>query len=117
MGLLIRNIKGLVQVEDDPKIMVCGKDMAVLNIITDAYLFLENGLISDFGIMSDLNKADIQRFKITDEILMLPENLFFLPSAIHIHTLFMQAAVKQNSRIRSKGLSYEEIAKQGRRDT
>jgi imidazolonepropionase len=112
MGILIRNIKGLVQVEDDPKVMICGKDMAVLNVISDTYLFLENGFISDFGMMSGLNMADIQRFNITDEI--DASGKFVFPSFCDSHTHLVYAGSREaefTDKIR--GLSYEEIAKRG----
>ena len=49
MGLLIKNIKGLIQVEDDPKVKVSGKEMSLIDTVSNAYLYIEGDLISDFG--------------------------------------------------------------------
>jgi len=112
MGLLIRNIKGLVQVEYDPIIKVCGKDMSGLNIITDAYLFMENGVIADFGEMRGLNSTDIQRFIITDEI--DASGKFVFPSFCDPHTHLVYAGSRETEFTdKIRGLSYEDIAKRG----
>jgi imidazolonepropionase len=112
MGLLISNIRGLVQVENDPETMVAGKSMARLNTLSDAYLFLEDGLISDFGNMRDLDKSDIQQFRITDEI--NASGKFVFPSFCDPHTHLVYAGSRENEFTdKIKGLSYEEIAKRG----
>ncbi|MCU0474064.1 MAG: imidazolonepropionase [Bacteroidales bacterium] len=112
MGLLIRNIKGLVQTEDNPKIRVCGKEMAVLNAISDAYLFLENGLISDFGYMRDLKKAAIKQLRIKDDI--DASGKFIFPSFCDSHTHLVYAGSRETEfKDKVKGLSYKEIAKRG----
>ena len=49
MDLLIKNIKGLVQVRENNLEMVKGKEMAVLPVIEDAYLTIDQGKISGFG--------------------------------------------------------------------
>ncbi len=54
MTILITNIKELVQVENSPKIMVCGEDMKLLPTLKNAFLLVENDLIKDFGEMSEL---------------------------------------------------------------
>ena len=61
MKTLIKNIKELVQVEDQIREKVCGKDMANLQTIKDAFLLIEDDKILDFGQMSSLKeeKADI----------------------------------------------------------
>jgi len=112
MGLLISNIRGLIQVEDDPRDMVCGKDMAQLNIISDAYLFIENGIIADFGAMSDLNKPDKSRLKIKEEI--NASGKFVFPSFCDSHTHLVFAGSRETEFTdKIKGLSYEDIAKRG----
>ncbi len=52
-GLLIKNIKCLVQTEDHPKLKICGAGMSSLSTITNAYLLIRDGLIVDFGQMKD----------------------------------------------------------------
>jgi len=69
MGLLIRNIKGLVQVEDDPRPKVSGKDMSAFNYISDAFLYLEKGRITDFGSMSHLpGRQKDSKYVVSQEI-------------------------------------------------
>jgi len=57
MGLLIKNIKCLVQTEEIPKQRVCGVDMAKIAIIPDAFLFIQDDRISDFGLMKEYPAA------------------------------------------------------------
>jgi len=57
MGLLIKNIKCLVQTEDQPVQRICGKDMANLNNIRNAFLFILDDKISDFGSMDEYPAA------------------------------------------------------------
>ena len=40
MGLIIKNIKCIVQNEDHPRLRICGKEMAKLNVISNAFLLL-----------------------------------------------------------------------------
>ena len=59
MKTLIKNIKELVQVEDNIREKVCGKDMSELNTIKNAFLITEDDKILDFGEMNslkDMNK-------------------------------------------------------------
>ena len=49
MITLIKNIKSLIQVEKTNRKWVAGKDMANIETIENAYLLIENDLISDFG--------------------------------------------------------------------
>ena len=58
-GLLIKNIRCLVQTEDVPKLKVCGKKMSELNTVKDAWLYIKDGLISDFGKMSVIRSGEI----------------------------------------------------------
>ena len=58
-GLLIKNISCLVQTEDVAKLKVCGNKMPEFNTITDAFLYISEGFISDFGKMKDLQIGNI----------------------------------------------------------
>ncbi|NLA50215.1 MAG: hypothetical protein GX876_12250 [Bacteroidales bacterium] len=51
MGLLIKNIKCLVQTEEYPRHKVCGREMAKITNIHDVSLLIEGDRISDFGPM------------------------------------------------------------------
>ena len=56
MRTLIKNIKELVQVERQPKLRVCGKDMAQMETIKNAYLIIEDDKFAAFGPMSELKE-------------------------------------------------------------
>jgi imidazolonepropionase len=113
MGLLIKNIKGLVQVEDDPKLRVCGKEMSLIDTVSDAYLYLERDLISDFGPMrfldSNPGKIDLLR-----DIVIDASGKFVFPSFCDSHTHLVYAGSREGEFTdKIRGLSYEEIARRG----
>lgn len=107
MSLLIKNIKGLVQVETSPVSMVYGKDMASVNTLYDAWVFIEKGLVHSFGQMDDL--PDLDASETIDA-----EGRFVLPSYCDSHTHLVYAGSREIEYIdKIKGLSYEEIARKG----
>lgn len=107
MRTLITNIKSLVQVEQTPRIAVCGQDMSSINCIDNAYLIIEDDKIADFGTMSQLQ--DTNADKIIDA-----KNRFVLPSFCDSHTHLVYSGSREIEYIdKIKGLSYEEIAKRG----
>lgn len=107
MRTLITNIKSLVQVEQMPRIAVCGQDMSSINCIDNAYLIIEDDKIADFGTMSQLQ--DTNADKIIDA-----KNRFVLPSFCDSHTHLVYSGSREIEYIdKIKGLSYEEIAKRG----
>lgn len=113
MRLLIKNIKGLLQVEAKPKSRICGSDMASLNAITDAFLLLENKKIKDFGRMYDLPGQlagpSGKDFRIIDA-----SGKFVFPSFCDSHTHLVYAGSREKEFAdRLRGLSYEEIAERG----
>ena len=58
MRTLIKNIKELVHVEHQPKLRVCGKDMAQMETIKNAYLIIEDDKFAAFGPMSELKEQN-----------------------------------------------------------
>ena len=113
MKLLIKNIKELVQVEEDPKLKVCGKEMTLLNTIADAYLLIEDGKISDFGMMSQLPSGYLLSESIDNEIVDASGRLVF-PSFCDSHTHLVYAGSREKEFTdKIRGLSYEEIARRG----
>ena len=106
--VLIKNIKKLVQTEDEPRIRVCGKDMSTVNIIDNAYLILEGDTIEDFGQMAKLPEIDGNYKSIN------AKGKFVFPSFCDSHTHLVYAGSREIEYIdKIKGLSYEEIAKRG----
>jgi len=113
MSLLIENISCLVQTEDDPQRFVPGRQMAQFNSIKDAYLFLRDGYISDFGTMAGLDKTNLEHSDDPFEILNASGRLVF-PSFCDPHThLVFAGSREQEFTDKIKGLSYEEIAGRG----
>jgi imidazolonepropionase len=113
MGILIKNITGLVQVEDEPRPKVSGKDMASLPCINDAFLFISDGKIIDFGKMSEI--YDWQKgaeYVISEEI--DAEGRFVLPSFCDSHTHLVYSGNREKEFTdKIRGLTYEEIARRG----
>lgn len=113
MSILIKNIAGLVQTEDLPVTAVPGKQMSHLNLIRNAYLFMEDGLISSFGPADDMNELTLPSSS-EENIIIDASGRFVFPSFCDSHTHLVYAGSREaefTDKIR--GLSYEEIAKRG----
>ncbi|MFA5297916.1 MAG: imidazolonepropionase, partial [Lutibacter sp.] len=107
MTLLITNIKELLQVENTPKKMVCGAAMKILPTIKNAFLWIEDDFIKDFGKMENLPK--IKAEKIIDAT-----GKIVLPTWCDSHTHIVYAGNREQEFIdRINGFSYEEIANNG----
>lgn len=108
MEILIKNIKGLVQVEDEPVRYRSGSEMSELRTITGAWLHLKDGIIHSYGEMGAY-PGDISGAEIIDA-----EGRFVLPSYCDSHTHLVYAGSRElEYRDKIKGLSYEEIARRG----
>jgi imidazolonepropionase len=114
MKILITNIKELVQTEQFLRLKVSGKEMAELTNIHNAYLFMEEGKIADFGKMENMAASPkiqsaggtITRIDATDKLVF--------PSFCDSHTHLVYPASREIEYIdKIKGRSYEEIAKRG----
>lgn len=104
--LLIRNIKGLVQAERQPRLEARGAAMAELPVLEHAFLLAENGLIRDFGPMSDCPESADETLDATGR--------FVFPGWCDSHTHLIFAASREGEFVqRIRGVSYEEIARQG----
>ncbi len=115
MKILIKNIKELVQVEDEPRKWVAGKDMSRIQTITDAYLLIENELIADFGSMNDIAKLEASLDESDEDLMEIDvTGRMVFPSFCDSHTHLVYAGSREIEYIdKIKGLSYEEIAKRG----
>ena len=112
-GLLIKNIKSLVQVEEVPKIKVCGRNMSEIQSIDNAYLYIVDGLINDFGKMDVLNINQIL-VECPNIETIDAGNRFVFPSFCDSHTHLVYSGSREIEYIdKIRGLSYEEIAKRG----
>jgi len=112
-GLLIKNIKCLVQTEDYPRLKICGAEMADLSFLDDAYLYIRDGLINEFGRMNELRNSN--NMKGNQEVETIDATgRFVFPSFCDSHTHLVYSGSRElefNDKIR--GLSYAEIARRG----
>jgi len=109
MSLLIFNIKNLFQVSDqNPKIRK-GKEMQVIPSLENAWLYCEDEKIVDFGSMSEIPQEYMKSDNIYDA-----SGRLVLPAFCDSHTHLVYAGSRETEFIdKIKGLSYEEIAKNG----
>ena len=108
--ILIKNIKKLVQLREASTLKISGKEMDNLPCLDDAWLAIENGLIAEYGSMSDFpGIADWKDLQVIDAT-----GKMVFPSWVDSHTHIIYAGSReQEFADRIKGLSYEEIAQRG----
>ena len=107
MSLLITNIKQLIQVHDYNTTIIKGSDMKKLPIIENAYLYIENDTIIEFGDMNDCEGFDA-------ETIIDATGKLVLPSWCDSHTHIVYAGDRTSEFVdRINGLSYAEIATKG----
>jgi imidazolonepropionase len=105
--ILITNIKGLVQVRDSTPSFISGKQLAHLPILQNAYLYIKDGLIADYGLMSA--SPSIHAKEIIDAT-----GKFVFPSYVDSHTHLVFAASREEEFVmKIQGASYAEIAAMG----
>ncbi len=110
MKLLIVNIRQLVNVRKKNKLLR-GKDLAILPIIQNAYLRIENGLISAYGEMHDLAADDLVS---NDTEMVDAQNATLLPTWCDSHTHLVFASSREEEFVdKIKGMSYADIASKG----
>ena len=108
--LLVKNIKGLVQVRENVEAPLRGKEMAELPIIENAWLAVEDDKIVGYGEMNDWEGiSDWSNLTVIDA-----ENKYVLPAYCDSHTHLVFAVTREEEFVdRIKGLTYEEIAQKG----
>lgn len=107
MSLLLTNIKELLQVREPGVLKVSGAEMKELPSIKNAWLFIENDSISDFGTMDKM--PDLNADKTIDAT-----GKIVLPTWCDSHTHIVYAGNRElEFADRINGLSYEEIANRG----
>lgn len=106
--ILIRNIQGLVQVRHEPVRVVAGKAMSQLPVLSNAYLAIQDGVIREFGSMSELSANSSAATEID------ATGRFVFPSFVDSHTHLVFAASREEEFVmKIKGATYEEIAAKG----
>ena len=106
MELLIKNIKSLLQVNRGSTPFVKGEGMAELPSLESAFLLLKDGLIKDYGLMSQCPDSEGEVIDASGKLVM--------PAFCDPHTHLVYAGSREIEYIdKIRGLSYEEIAKRG----
>lgn len=108
MKTLIINIKELLQVRDRFVLKVSGAEMALLPTIKNAYLVIQDDIISDFGSMEDLPE------ELNPEKCIDADGKIILPAWCDSHTHLVYAGNREQEFVdRINGMTYEEIAHRG----
>ena len=107
MSLLIKNIKKLIQCRTEDESYVSGKDMSSLPSVDNAFLYIENDKIIDFGEMQDCLYSNVE--EVYDA-----KGCMVLPSWCDSHTHIVYAGDRSSEFMdRIRGLTYQEIAEKG----
>lgn len=109
-NILIKNIKGLAGVLEGNNKALRGKELSELKSIDNAFLAIEDGKISYYGSMNDMQGiTDWRNLDIIDA-----EGKFVLPAFCDSHTHLVFAKSREGEFVdRINGLTYEEIGQKG----
>lgn len=91
MSLIIHNTGMLVQTREDGALFTAGKEMAVLPVIENGWLLIEDGIIAGYGPAETM-----PGFSSAVAKLDAGEVICFRPSAILIPTWFTREAGRRN---------------------
>ena len=107
MKILIINIKELIQVRKNGILKVSGAEMNELPIIKNAYLLIENNIISDYGEMKNCPTISV-------DSTIDATGKMVLPTWCDSHTHIVYAGNREQEFVdRINGMTYEEIANRG----
>ena len=108
--ILIKNIKGLVQVGENIPSLRKGKEMQELPILENAFLALEDNEVIAYGLMEDWEGiTDWRDLEVVDA-----EGRYMLPAFCDSHTHTVFAKTREEEFVdKIHGLGYEEIAAKG----
>ncbi len=115
MKILIRNIKALLQIDEQKRSLVAGKDMSELPLLENAFLFVDEGVIKGYGSMNDFAESEFVRFSGRDGVHEIDaDGKMVMPAFCDSHTHIVYDGSREIEYIdKIRGLSYEEIAKRG----
>lgn len=103
---LLINIKSLLQIRDSETDLVKGAEMAELPALENAWLHVVDGKIKSFGTMNTCPEINCARLDCTGK--------FVLPAWCDSHTHIVYAGSRESEFVdKIKGLTYEEIARNG----
>lgn len=106
---LIQNIGILAGIQDEETRCLCGDDMQKVEMLKDAWLLIEDGMIKDFGRMSKQQVIVGDTADVVDA-----QGGALLPSFCDSHTHLVYADSREQEFVdKIRGLSYAEIARRG----
>ncbi|PZD79372.1 imidazolonepropionase [Mesonia sp. K7] len=107
MKKLLTHIKELIQVRDEQISFLKGREMQTLPTLKNAWLLIDNNLISDYGSMESLPEIEV------DQTIDCSGKMV-LPTWVDSHTHLVYAGNREQEFVdRINGLTYEEIANRG----
>ena len=107
MKLLLTNIKELLQVRENCPSKLSGKEMKNLPNIKNAWIYINRGIIEDYGTMDKMPRQE--GFKTLD-----CNGKMVLPAWCDSHTHIVYAGNREQEFVdRINGLSYQEVAERG----
>ena len=108
--ILIKNIKGLVQVGESIPTLIKGEAMKHVPVLENAFLALEDGEVVGYGLMDDWEGiSDWRDLEVIDA-----DGKFVLPAFCDSHTHTVFARTREEEFVyKINGLGYEEIAALG----
>ena len=110
MKTVIKNIAELIQTEDTPRKWVSGNEMKNITTIKDAFVEIEEGIITSFGSMDSWTGIDDWN---NTEVIDAEGGMVF-PTYCDSHTHLVFASSREGEFVdRINGLSYQEIAEKG----
>lgn len=100
---------------DKPINKVSGSNMGKLKTIENAFLFIDDGLIKEYGTMDEFNLSGFLKFAGQSELREIDATgKMVFPAFCDSHTHLVYAGSREIEYIdKIRGLSYEEIAKKG----
>ncbi|MEY4925849.1 MAG: hypothetical protein RI894_285, partial [Bacteroidota bacterium] len=121
-SLLIKNIKTLLQADENPRTIAKGEAMSKVPQLENAWILAENGIIKDFGTMPscpnygdkklDKERCEERREERCEEF--DATGRLVLPTWCDSHTHIVYAGSRESEfEMRIKGKTYEEIAANG----
>lgn len=108
MRLLVKNIAKIVGLDEDRRARALGEGMDCVQTLDDAWLVAEDGLIAEYGVMTDMPSEE------TFDRVVDAEGGMLFPSFCDSHTHIVYAGSREQEFVdKIHGLSYEDIARRG----
>lgn len=108
MTIKITNIKCLVNIREENRLLR-GEELSKLPCINDAWLLIKDGIIEDYGSMTNGSAPSVD-----DENIVNASGQFVMPTWCDSHTHLVFPASREDEFVdKIKGLSYAEIAARG----